>query len=196
MQDLSIEYVDISPLLRKAAAALPSDKSTVIHSQAFSLFEAMSAVEIGNVKMDVGLQAIPKTVDQLIEEGLAPAELSPEQTLAVMDRLFEMEATWHHGGSLAQTVFTCLYMLRPERCSKACHAFLRPHKSPTCYLVILACRIVQNTCLFAYCKAMGQACSLVRAIIMQGGVVEVGAGRRMNTTGPCLRVLISKLMML
>lgn len=116
MEGLSIEYVDIAPLLRRAAAALPSDKNTVIHSEAFSLFEAMSAVEIGNVKMDVGLQAMPKTVDQLIEEGLAPEELSPEQTLAVMNRLFEMEATWHHGGSLAQTVYSCIYMLRPERC--------------------------------------------------------------------------------
>lgn len=117
MQDLSIEYVDIGPLLARAAAALPCEKDTVLHTDGFSLFEAMSAVEIGNEKMDVGLQAVPMTLDQLLEAGAAPTELSPQQTLAVMDRLFEMEATWHNGGSLAQTVYTCLYMLRPERCA-------------------------------------------------------------------------------
>ena len=121
MQDPNVEYIDIAPLLSRAAAALKSDVNTVIHGEAFSLFEAMSAVECGNTKMDVGMQAAPKTLDQLIEEGMAPTELSPKQTLAVMDRLFEMEATWMAGGSLAQTVFSCLYMLRPERCGACLH---------------------------------------------------------------------------
>lgn len=43
--------------------------------------------------------------------------LSSADALAVADRLFATEATWHQGLPLAQTVFTCLYMLQPERCS-------------------------------------------------------------------------------
>ncbi len=136
--ECNVEYIDISPLLRAAASALPSDTKTVIHGEAFSLFEAMSAVEIGeaivlssdepsrehdgppaaragNKKMDVGMQAQPKTIDELLEAGMAPTDLSPKQRLAVMERLLEMEATWQTGGSLAQTVFSCLYMLKPDR---------------------------------------------------------------------------------
>ena len=115
-----IEYVDIGSLLDRASAALPSDKDTVISHAAFSLFEAMSAVEVGNIKMDVGLQAKPKSLDDLIASGAAPADLKPQERLTVMDRLFELEATWQAGGSLAQTVFSCLYLLRPERLATPC----------------------------------------------------------------------------
>jgi hypothetical protein len=44
------------------------------------------------------------------------ASLSSADALAVADRLFAAEATWHQGHSLAQTVFTCLYMLQPDKC--------------------------------------------------------------------------------
>ena len=115
MKGNNIEYVDIGHMLAAAQSALPANKQTVIHSAAFSLFEAMSAVEVGNPKMDVGLLQKPKSLDELIAEGVAPTELSVGQRVAVMNRLFEMEATWQAGGSLAQTVFSCLYLLRPER---------------------------------------------------------------------------------
>ena len=134
--DGGVEYIDIGPLLMAAAAALPDDKGTVVHGEAFSLFEAMSAVEIGNIKMDVGLLAAPKTLDQLLEEGAAPAEnLSPGQRLAIVDRLFEMEATWLSGGSLAQTVFSCLYLLRPDRCG-------------VCACVHVRTTLLQRVCVF------------------------------------------------
>ena len=106
-------YLPLGPLLEQSRAELPV--GSLIHGEAFSLFEAMSAVEIGNIKMDAGMLATPKTVEALIEEGAAPLPLSSNQCLAVMDQLLAMEATWHSGGSLAQTVYSCLYMLRPER---------------------------------------------------------------------------------
>ena len=116
MQDPNIAYIDIGPLLQAARDALPEASSTVIHGEAFSLFEAMSAVEIGNPKMDTGMMVLPKTLEQLLADGAAPTQLSAAQRLAIMDKLLEQEATWHGGGSLAQTVFTCLYMLKPDRC--------------------------------------------------------------------------------
>ncbi|XP_056162494.1 uncharacterized protein LOC115684199 isoform X2 [Syzygium oleosum] len=44
-----------------------------------------------------------------------------------------LEATWHKGHSLAQTVFSCIYLLRPERTSP--HALLHSY-----------CRIIRATC--------------------------------------------------
>eukprot|EP00955_Chlamydomonas_euryale_P084960 364034-Chlamydomonas_euryale.AAC.1 len=111
------EYIDVAPLLAAAAAALPEHDvpGTVVHGEAFSLYEAMSAVEIGNAKMDVGMQAAPQPLEALLAGGAAPTELNARERLAVVDRLMQMEMTWHTGGSLANTVFSCLYMLKPER---------------------------------------------------------------------------------
>ena len=44
------------------------------------------------------------------------------QMLAVMDRLMALEAAWHAGHFLPQSVYTCLYMLLPDRCPSACSA--------------------------------------------------------------------------
>ncbi len=35
--------------------------------------------------------------------------------IAIADRLFAAEVTWYRGSPLAQTVFTCLYLLEPHR---------------------------------------------------------------------------------
>lgn len=37
--------------------------------------------------------------------------LSAVQVLAVMDKLLVAEATWQHGATVAQTVYTCQYLL-------------------------------------------------------------------------------------
>lgn len=50
-------------------------------------------------------------------EEAAPQWPSSAAALAVMDRLAALEATWHADHSLAQTVFTCLYLLHPQRCA-------------------------------------------------------------------------------
>ena len=48
-------------------------------------------------------------------ETEAPTDLSGPQVIAVMDQLAVMEASWHAGHSLAQTVYTCHYLLHQER---------------------------------------------------------------------------------
>ncbi|XP_038695309.1 N-alpha-acetyltransferase 35, NatC auxiliary subunit-like isoform X2 [Tripterygium wilfordii] len=50
-----------------------------------------------------------------------------------MDHLLACEATWHKGHSLAQTVFACIYLLRPDR--TASNALLHSY-----------CRIIHATC--------------------------------------------------
>lgn len=83
----------------------------LIHGEAFSLFEAMSAMEVGNDKMDAAArqEAQPRAPES------APVEMHLKQLLATLDQLMVMEASWHAGNALAQTVFTSLHMLNVER---------------------------------------------------------------------------------
>lgn len=52
MSDPTAEWVPIAGLLEAASSQL--DVGQQLHTSVFSLFEAMSAVEIGNPKMDAG----------------------------------------------------------------------------------------------------------------------------------------------
>ena len=123
-----IQWVDVHHVLKQAAGQL--QQGELLHTESFSLFEAMSAIEIGDPKMDAGLDtANAPTADELVQQGHAPEELSSNEALAVMDKLLALQASWHAGNSLPQTVFTCLYLLRPDRYKKqgshvfpnACH---------------------------------------------------------------------------
>ena len=107
-------WFDVQSTLQAAASQLRPGE--MLQAEHFNLFEAMSAVEIGDPKMDAGLDtASAPTPDQLVEQGLAPLELSHQQHIAILDQLAAMQASWHVGNSLAQTVFVCLYMLKPDR---------------------------------------------------------------------------------
>lgn len=83
-----------------------------MHGPHFSLFEAMSAVEIGNPKMDPGAQ--PQKPSRPLDE-LAPLRLSNLLTLKVLDQLVAQQTSWFGGNTLPQTVYTCLYIFHPER---------------------------------------------------------------------------------
>jgi N-alpha-acetyltransferase 35, NatC auxiliary subunit len=106
------KWVDISGLLEAACQEMSPDE--LIHGEHFSLYEAMSAIEIGCIKMDAGATKTA-TVDELIEQGKAPTDISAAQLLAVLDKLLALEANWQSGDSMAQTIYSCLYMLTPER---------------------------------------------------------------------------------
>lgn len=93
-----------------------SQVGELLHGENFILHDAMVAIEIGDPKMDVGLRrGDTRTAAELIAAGAAPADLPLRTQLAVLDRLFCMEATWQTGIMLSQTVFTSLYVLEPER---------------------------------------------------------------------------------
>ncbi|KAL1920870.1 uncharacterized protein VTP21DRAFT_11505 [Calcarisporiella thermophila] len=78
----------------------------LIHPPSFSLFEAMSAIEIMDPKMDSGM--VLKTDSE--KEPFNPFELlTPSQVLFVVDKLTACETTWLAGQPLSQTIFTCLY---------------------------------------------------------------------------------------
>lgn len=100
----------------------------------------MSALEIMDPKMDSGIERSGYySIEEAIEDGIAPVPLSLDRTLDiqrtldVIDHLFSCEATWHKGHTLAQTVFTCIYLMKMERISS--HAVLNSF-----------CRILRATC--------------------------------------------------
>lgn len=119
-------WFDVSSLLHRACQELRNDE--LISGDNFNLFAAMSALEIMDPKMDSGIVSTYYSVDEAIENGAAPIPLSFDRTsdtqrvIDIMDHFLACEATWHKGGSLAQTMFSCIYLLRPERTSS--HALL------------------------------------------------------------------------
>ncbi|KAG5559474.1 hypothetical protein RHGRI_009117 [Rhododendron griersonianum] len=111
----------------------------LIHGENFNLFAAMSALEIMDPKMDSGIVRRYYSVDEAIDSGAAPIPLSSDRivdvqcVIDIMDHLLACEATWHKGHSLAQTVFSCIYLLKPDRTSP--HALLHSY-----------CRVIRATC--------------------------------------------------
>ena len=164
------QWRDVQHVLKQAADELQPGE--LLHTESFSLFEAMSAIEIGDPKMDAGLDtANAPTADELVQQGHAPDELSRDQVLAVMDQLFACQASWHSGNSLPQTVFTCLYLLRPDRyqCLVAvCEAWLAG-----CELLVIMYRTSKQAALSAVCEAVRATVSAARTIVMHGAVCEV-----------------------
>jgi hypothetical protein len=91
----------------------------LLHHASFSLRESMSALEVGDAKMDATVHvAAPGgtlSVDGALRSGLVlPGEqLSLFQQLEVVDELLAAEVTWlSQGASLAHTVYTCVYLHR------------------------------------------------------------------------------------
>ncbi|KAL9255140.1 N-alpha-acetyltransferase 35, NatC auxiliary subunit-like protein [Drosera capensis] len=113
-------WTDVSDLLSKACEEL--GKGELIYGENFS--------------MDNGKY---NSMDEAIESGTAPIPLSPDKTMDVlcvidvMDHFLSCEATWHKGHSLAQTLFSCFYLLRLDGTSS--HPLLHSY-----------CRVVRATC--------------------------------------------------
>lgn len=84
----------------------------LIHGEAFSLFEAMSAVEMGNPKMDSGAQP-PIAAPQLSLE--LPTAFTSEELVRIMDHHLLLEASWFIGNSFMQTLHSCTYFARCQQ---------------------------------------------------------------------------------
>ncbi|XP_061350749.1 uncharacterized protein LOC133295882 isoform X2 [Gastrolobium bilobum] len=130
-------WADVSPLLQAACQDL--QEGELIHGDNFNLFAAMSALEIMDPKMDSGIACTYYSLEEAIQNGAAPVPISADKatnircTIDIMDHLLACEATWHKGHSLAQTVYSCIYLLHLERTSS--YALLHSY-----------CKVIRATC--------------------------------------------------
>ncbi|XP_041041665.1 N-alpha-acetyltransferase 35, NatC auxiliary subunit isoform X2 [Carcharodon carcharias] len=92
----------------------------LLHDKLFGLFEAMSAIEMMDPKMDAGMignQVNRKVLnfEQAVKDGTISIKgLILPELIGIMDTCFCCLITWLEGHSLAQTVFTCLYVHNPD----------------------------------------------------------------------------------
>ncbi|CAO3658996.1 unnamed protein product [Umbelopsis vinacea] len=101
---LTPQWKDITTLLNNATNDL--EVGQLVHLQSFTLFDAMSAIEIMDPKMDTGM-----ILEGDKKKPFDPLKsLTAEQVLWVMDRLLSCEMAWLSGHSLSQTIFTCMYL--------------------------------------------------------------------------------------
>ncbi|XP_013149597.1 PREDICTED: N-alpha-acetyltransferase 35, NatC auxiliary subunit isoform X2 [Papilio polytes] len=86
----------------------------------FGLFEAMSAIEMMDPKMDAGMlcnRGNPKPLNfpQAVASGkLKIDDLEPSELIGIIDATMACIVSWLEGHSLAQTVFTNLYLHQPH----------------------------------------------------------------------------------
>ncbi|CAB1321655.1 unnamed protein product [Coregonus sp. 'balchen'] len=111
-------WVDITHDFKEACKEL--NLGELLHDKLFGLFEAMSAIEMMDPKMDAGMignQVNRKVLnfEQAVKDGaIRVRDLSLPELIGIMDNCFCCLITWLEGHSLAQTVFTCLYVHNPD----------------------------------------------------------------------------------
>ncbi|KAG5363457.1 N-alpha-acetyltransferase, 35 NatC auxiliary subunit [Yarrowia sp. B02] len=148
------EYKDVTSDLLGLAKQL--DVSELAKSPAFQLLDGVSALEIGNDRMDTGLLYKP------LEDSLKalPKMDGPETVLRLMDLCFGVERSWQNGASLIQSVFSCAYI----------ESILAGHNAgaPLGHIDFAEWRHVFNVWAVAMLKNIGQSLD----IMMHGGVIE------------------------
>lgn len=93
----------------------------LLHDELFGLFDAMSAIEMMDPKMDAGMLCNrgnnkPYTFAQAAESGVIKLDdLTPSEIIGIIDSTFACIVSWLEGHSLAQTVFTNLYLHQPDQ---------------------------------------------------------------------------------
>ncbi|CAE6429463.1 unnamed protein product [Rhizoctonia solani] len=99
--------VDITDIIDSATQDL--ELGQVLFMPNFSLFDAMSAIEIMDPRMDSALA--PPGVDPPEVPFTDPnAPLLAEEVCWILDRTMAAEMGWHSGYALSQTLYTSLYM--------------------------------------------------------------------------------------
>ncbi|KAH9508932.1 N-alpha-acetyltransferase 35 NatC auxiliary subunit [Bulinus truncatus] len=143
-------WVDITQEFFAASSYLQLGE--LVHDCSFGLFEAMSAIEMMDPKMDAGMlcnqiKRKVRTLEQSIEDGcLEIKNLTYPDLIGIMDASLACLVTWIEGHSLAQTVFTNLYLHNPY--------------------------IIEDRYLKAFCIVMLKTVDHIRERINRAGTVE------------------------
>lgn len=96
------------------------DTGELVHDASFTLYDAMSAFEMMDPKMDSGMISMQsfkgpvKTLSSSIESGeLKVDNFSYTELCQLFDGSFCALISWIEGGSMAQTIFANLYLDNP-----------------------------------------------------------------------------------
>ncbi|EHY54835.1 N-alpha-acetyltransferase, non-catalitic subunit [Exophiala dermatitidis] len=103
----NVQVNDITRQFRGAASRLRPGK--LVKDEHFTLFEAVSALEIGDPKMDSGALRSGPDDEEDLDLSLTP---SAEEIIWLMDELTCREVAWHTGYPLSQTLFTSVHIER------------------------------------------------------------------------------------
>ena len=112
-QQVKYNWQDVTSDFKEACNVLNVDE--LVHDEFFGLFEAMSAIEIMDPKMDAGMvcknsgREILQFKDAVSSGKLKVKDFTPKELLGITDELLACFVTWLDGHSLIQTVFVCLY---------------------------------------------------------------------------------------
>mmetsp|Transcript_23644 Transcript_23644/g.67858 ORF Transcript_23644/g.67858 Transcript_23644/m.67858 type:complete len:757 (-) Transcript_23644:64-2334(-) len=108
------EWVDISDVVNLAAEGMFLGE--MLESPQFRLYDAMSAIEIMDPKMDSGFNSgADMTLDRAEAEDVVSRSLTHEQMITVWDHLLMYYLLWLDGHTIVQTIFSCLYLQDPQR---------------------------------------------------------------------------------
>lgn len=103
-------WVDVTADMTAVAASLGVDE--LLQAPTFSLYDSMSALELMDPEMDaLGSEPPQRTVAELLPE--LPVELTPATAVVVLDRLLALEAVYHGGASLHDSVLECAVLRDP-----------------------------------------------------------------------------------
>jgi hypothetical protein len=112
-------WTDVTVAFKEASSQL--DIGELVKDRNFGLFEAMSAIEMMDPKMDAGMisnqsQSKIKSFQQAIDDSLIKCDqFTLEEKMAIVDATLSNLITWLDGASLAQTLFTNLYLHDPSQ---------------------------------------------------------------------------------
>lgn len=104
-RELAHEWEDVTDAFREARRKMGIGE--MIHSKKFTLYAAMSAIELMDPKMDVGCGPVRD-----LNSIQLPVNLSDSQVINIMDHLLACEMSWLDSHTLPQTVFSCVYSQR------------------------------------------------------------------------------------
>eukprot|EP01125_Pyxidicula_operculata_P013783 TRINITY_DN4571_c0_g1_i4.p1 TRINITY_DN4571_c0_g1~~TRINITY_DN4571_c0_g1_i4.p1 ORF type:complete len:555 (-),score=130.70 TRINITY_DN4571_c0_g1_i4:632-2296(-) len=110
-------WEDITSLISQTSDEMVTGQ--IIKLESYSLYEAMSALELMDPKMDMAMVTNIEnvhTLDEAYDMKLIDksSTLSPSDIIGVMDKLIQCEIMWYTGNTLSQTLMTCLYLHNPE----------------------------------------------------------------------------------
>lgn len=104
-QDITAEFKELCGVL---------DLGELIHDENFGLFEAMSAFEMMDPKMDSGIIGMPTAQENILTSTFKVTDFSNKELLNIFDGTLCGVASWLEGGSMAQTIFANTYLHEPQ----------------------------------------------------------------------------------